>query len=82
MIFDKDRLHKLHAAAGFTVWFYDAATGQDANGAAYALGYFPEGSVSPGDAVYIRNALNKQTTHHCVDWNTHENKLCLRLFGG
>lgn len=80
-MFQKDNLSKLSQADGFTVWVYDAGGNrQVAEGMRNQVGAFPNGSVKPGDAVYVLGG--GVTTHHFVSHNEHEDKLSLCLFGG
>jgi len=81
MIFDKERLKKLSGNEVFSVWHYEAIGKDDASAARHQLGYFSDKSgLRNGDAIYITGG--EATSHHAVQFNTHEKKFSLLLFGG
>lgn len=79
-MFRKEDLHKLSSADGFTTWLYRAGDRADAEAARNLLGYFPKGSIAPGDVVYITS--ENCTSNHWAQENPHDGQLAVWLFGG
>lgn len=85
-MFNEEKLRELESVPdnkvckGFSIYHYSVDDRSEGGAARNQLGYFPKGSMKPGDTVYISG--DGVTTQHWVDVNQAEKKLSLQLFGG